>query len=335
MAGKTSMRTIILANSSPKDTWRLAPTVSVEQSQIRFLRNTQLHVWDCPGQDLCMQGYFGARRQMIFSGVRILIFVFDTSSLSIQRQRLSSGDDGYTIPGRPDAGSGTRELGEISSFQKALDGMQQYSPDAKVFCLLHKMDLIPTEDRQQLVAHYSKKFTKMATRSLFSLRCFQTSIWDETLFKAWSSMVCSIVPNMDKIETSLATLCELSKADEIVLFERETFLLITKATAHGQQCPTETLSHIMKKFKLSCREKRVWFDDVTLSLTMTVPAQVKDEVKSDEHSQPVRKLSVFIGPYTDSTSILICSTNKHIHMGAAKFNATAAKAHFEELMDPF
>ncbi|OWJ99057.1 hypothetical protein Celaphus_00009974, partial [Cervus elaphus hippelaphus] len=55
--------------------------------------------------------------------------------------------------------------------------------------------------------------------------CFRTSIWDETLYKAWSSIVYQLIPNVQQLEMNLRNFAEIIEADEVLLFERATFLL--------------------------------------------------------------------------------------------------------------
>jgi hypothetical protein len=85
--------------------------------------------------------------------------------------------------------------------------------------------------------------------------CFRTSIWDETLYKAWSSIVYSLIPNIKELESHLKEFCEICESDEVVLFERATFLVISHATRteHRDMHRFEKISNIIKQFKLSCR----------------------------------------------------------------------------------
>ena len=70
--------------------------------------------------------------------------------------------------------------------------------------------------------------------------CFRTSIWDETLYKvsrmkgmsmsllcaqAWSQIVYQLVPNVKGLEKTLENFAEIIDADEILLFEKATFLV--------------------------------------------------------------------------------------------------------------
>lgn len=56
--------------------------------------------------------------------------------------------------------------------------------------------------------------------------CFRTSIWDETLYKAWSTIIYSLIPNVNELERHLNIFAEIIDADEVLLFERATFLVI-------------------------------------------------------------------------------------------------------------
>ena len=60
--------------------------------------------------------------------------------------------------------------------------------------------------------------------------CFQTSIWDETLYRAWSQIVYSLIPNVSQLENKLSIFCNACGADEVVIFERATFLVIAHST---------------------------------------------------------------------------------------------------------
>mgnify|MGYP006183630591 CR=1 FL=1 len=67
----------------------------------------------------------------------------------------------------------------------------------------------------------------------FKMRAFATSIWDETLYKAWSQIVYSLIPNVELLETQLKDFSTICAADEVVLFERATFLVISQSSTLG------------------------------------------------------------------------------------------------------
>eukprot|EP00003_Mantamonas_plastica_P032683 TRINITY_DN900_c0_g1_i1.p2 TRINITY_DN900_c0_g1~~TRINITY_DN900_c0_g1_i1.p2 ORF type:complete len:177 (+),score=41.09 TRINITY_DN900_c0_g1_i1:31-531(+) len=120
-SGKTSMRSIIFANYIARDTARLGATIDVEHSSVRFLGNLVLNLWDCGGQEAFMENYFASQRDQIFKNVEVLIYVFDIESKEMQK--------------------------DIHYYQSCLEAIIENSKDAKIFCLIHKMDLIPDEKR--------------------------------------------------------------------------------------------------------------------------------------------------------------------------------------------
>ena len=148
-AGKTSMRSIIFANYMARDTMRLSPTlgililaacvtvhhfffkmlfpscylVDVEHTHVRFLGNLVLNLWDCGGQYRFYESYFDSQRDTIFRNVEVLIYVFDIDSVDLDN--------------------------DITLFDGVLEALEQNSPTASIFVLIHKMDLVSEEDRER------------------------------------------------------------------------------------------------------------------------------------------------------------------------------------------
>eukprot|EP00124_Ichthyophonus_hoferi_P002791 Ihof_evm2s207 gene=Ihof_evmTU2s207 len=235
-SGKTSMRSIIFANYIARDTRRLGYTMDVEHSHVRFLGNLLLNLWDCGGQEAFMENYFVSQRDHIFKNVEVLIYVFDVESRELEK--------------------------DMHYYQSCLEAILQHSPDAKVFCLIHKMDLVQEEQRDMI---FADRTTELELRSKPIVpTCFSTSIWDETLYKAWSSIVYSLIPNVRTLELQLERFAEILEADEVVLFERATFLVISHSTRmeYVDLHRFEKISNIIKQFKLSCTKAHSQFQSV-------------------------------------------------------------------------
>ncbi|XP_038306054.1 ras-related GTP-binding protein B isoform X2 [Canis lupus familiaris] len=165
-SGKTSMRSIIFANYIARDTRRLGATIldrlhslqinssfstyslvdsvgntktfDVEHSHVRFLGNLVLNLWDCGGQDTFMENYFTSQRDNIFRNVEVLIYVFDVESRELEK--------------------------DMHYYQSCLEAILQNSPDAKIFCLVHKMDLVQEDQRDLVISHYQCKEQRDAHR---------------------------------------------------------------------------------------------------------------------------------------------------------------------------
>jgi Ras-related GTP-binding protein A/B len=141
--------------------------------------------------------------------------------------------------------------------------LEEYSPEAKVFVLVHKMDLVGSNckskeevvKRRQLI--FEKRTTQVLERSgkfKSITKCFPTTIWDSSLEVAWTDIISSILVDKDKINSLLSNLGELSGADEVMLFEKSTFLLVSHHTSKpisNDSLRFEKISSIIKRFKLA------------------------------------------------------------------------------------
>lgn len=241
------MRSIIFSNYSAFDTRRLGATIDVEHSHLRFLGNMTLNLWDCGGQDVFMDNYFTSQKDHIFKFVQVLIHVFDVESKSINK--------------------------DIEIFVKALTNLQKYSPEAKVFVLLHKMDLVQIDKRDELFNIMMDKLQKISNPFQFKLVGFPTSIWNESLYKAWSQIVCSLIPNMNLFNENLLKFNRILDADEIILFEKTTFLVIssTNSILNGNNNLDnldpkrfEKISNIIKTYKQSVSKLRTNFNNLII-----------------------------------------------------------------------
>eukprot|EP00483_Globobulimina_turgida_P011638 UN11660 len=207
-AGKTSMKSIIFANHLPTDTRRLRPTIEIQHSRQQFLGNLQLDIWDCGGQPLFMKSYIDSQRPLVFSNVTVVIYVFDVDVLQKQQKSPET-----TIVSK-----------QYYEFNNVLGAISQYSPNAKIFCLIHKMDLLPIKFRNNIFIKYGNELQKTAKVYDQNVICFATSIWNETLFKAWSYIIGSLLHDEMLLKQQLDRLCEKCCTDEIILFESKTFL---------------------------------------------------------------------------------------------------------------
>eukprot|EP00568_Trieres_chinensis_P010381 CAMPEP_0183300736 /NCGR_PEP_ID=MMETSP0160_2-20130417/7057_1 /TAXON_ID=2839 ORGANISM="Odontella Sinensis, Strain Grunow 1884" /NCGR_SAMPLE_ID=MMETSP0160_2 /ASSEMBLY_ACC=CAM_ASM_000250 /LENGTH=283 /DNA_ID=CAMNT_0025463209 /DNA_START=36 /DNA_END=884 /DNA_ORIENTATION=- len=207
-SGKTSMRSIIFANYLARDTMRLSPTLDVEHHHVRFLGDLVLNLWDCGGQDTFYESYFERDRETIFRSVEMLIYVFDIESDTPEK--------------------------DFDHFAGVLEAIEENSPDARIFVLVHKMDLVAEEERDVIFEDRRRLVEECCGGcGVHNFQCFGTSIWDETLYKAWSEIVTNLIPNIGVLESHLGDFCRICDADEVVLFERATFLVISHAQTSG------------------------------------------------------------------------------------------------------
>jgi Ras-related GTP-binding protein A/B len=217
-SGKTSMRSIIFANYLARDTMRLSPTLDVEHHHVRFLGDLVLNLWDCGGQDAFYESYFERDRETIFRSVELLIYVFDVASDCPEK--------------------------DFDHFAGVLEAIEENSPDARVFVLVHKMDLVAKEEQEMIFDDRRRLIKECCDEcNVPNFQCFGTSIWDETLYKAWSEIVTNLIPNISVLQSHLDDFCRSCDADEVVLFEKATFLVISHSqTSSDGKCTPSTNS---------------------------------------------------------------------------------------------
>lgn len=288
-AGKTSMRSIIFANYMARDTMKFSPTLDVEHTNVRFLGNLVLNLWDCGGQYRFYENYFDAQKETMFRNVELLIYVFDVESTELET--------------------------EITHFDNVLEAIEQHSPDARIFILIHKMDLLKEEDREKC---FKERYDMYQSRSgHFKMKAFATSIWDETLYRAWSQIVYSLIPNVETLETQLNDFCQICGADEVVLFERATFLVIAhQSKLQAQYYDShrfERISNIIKQFKLSCSKTQSSFQGM--------------EVRNSQ-------FTAIIDGFTPNTYIMVIAVSPwaKISTSLIQFNIKAATPHFQKFI---
>lgn len=244
-----------------------------------------LNLWDCGGQESFMENYFASQRDHIFRNVEVLIYVFDIESKELQK--------------------------DLRHYKSSLEAIMENSKEAKVFVLIHKMDLVPEEQR---VEAFKKKELELQELSLpLKITCFATSIWDETLYKAWSAMVYSLIPNVKVLEKFLHDFGSICEADEVVLFEKATFLVISHATITEQRDVHrfEKISNIIKQFKLSCSKSRSQFQAM--------------EVRNSH-------FAAFIDEFSSNTYILVVIADSTIQSATTLINIAGARNHFQKFV---
>ncbi|KAJ3507501.1 hypothetical protein NLJ89_g6269 [Agrocybe chaxingu] len=293
-SGKTSMRSLIFSNNPASLTARLGATIDVEQNHVRFLGDLVLNLWDCGGQDAFMDSYLTTQKSTIFQQVGVMIYVFDVE---------------------------TREVGkDLEYYRDCLAGLKQFSPDAAIFLLVHKMDLV-REPRQPTFDKKKQELQEASGDAEISV--FGTSIYDESLYRAWSNIVHTLIPNASILSRHLATFAAACNATEVVLFERTTFLVIATSSSNSASLSEtssgiaeldskryERTSELIKAFKHSCSRIREEFRSLELELY---------------------DFTAVLDEMTRNTYVMIIVHDPTIEVAALKLNIRLARRKFEEL----
>lgn len=74
---------------------------------------------------------------------------------------------------------------DMQQFELCLEALTELSAKTRIFCLIHKMDLLTEAIRNETFMQ-KKADIEAKINNRFEVMCFKTSIWDETLYRAWS-----------------------------------------------------------------------------------------------------------------------------------------------------
>merc|ERR1711939_208283 len=295
-SGKSSMRAIIFKDQLAADTRRLPATIDVESSQVRFLGGLRLDLWDCGGQDSFMSSHLTSQSSTIFRAVYALIYIFDVES-----QDLLSADLVYFV----------RSLSALAQ-ARASEGAHD---KAHVFVLLHKMDLVPAASHQQRLDEFRTEVSRRASDAGWTdLHFFGTSIWNESLYRAWSIVTSHLLPSLRVLEEHLGNFMRATSAREVVLFERNTLLVIASSSdsdtdTEWDKRRFERISTMVKAFKLGCSRIRAPFKALSMRTS---------------------RYNAVLDALTGETLVLVIAPPA-VQPAAIECNIKLARPHFEKL----
>ena len=176
------------------------------------------------------------------------------------------------------------------------------------------MDLVIEEKRDEI---FNQRKAQLEEKSgNFKIKCYPTSIWEATLYKAWTQIVSELSPNKASIEKSLAKFAEACEASEVVLLEKNTFLLCfaycKEDYTNNDEQRFEKISHIIKKFKLSCMSSNALFKSLVIE---------------------TKNYSAYMDEFTNATYILVILSNKKVSLELLKLNTALCRQSFEDKLN--
>ncbi|KAE9525103.1 hypothetical protein AGLY_014517 [Aphis glycines] len=242
-SGKTSMRSIIFDNYEPIDTRRLCATNEIETTHFPFLGHMLFNIKDCGGQDTFFNDYLSHKRRHLFHNIDVFVYLFEAKN----------GDEEFAK--------------DLKQFQSLLSAICKGSPLVNVFCLIHKMDLVKPDQREKLFKDRENELINISKPAKIS--CYMTSIWDESLYGVWSSIVYRLMSNVHKLENTLKLFAEEMECDEVILFERATLLVVAKyvRVPPSDEKRPQRVSKTIKNFKAKLDRNKISHDLFEIKLS--------------------------------------------------------------------
>ncbi len=270
----------------------------------------------CRSQDGFVENYLNQSRNHVFGSVAVLIFVFDIES---------------------------REFAaDVVSYSNIIRALHECSPSAKVFCLIHKMDLVQARLRQAMFDERAEYIREASEGFKDTVEFFATSIWDQSLYKAWTKIIYYLIPNAGTIEALLEQLADVIDARELILYERTTCLTVAHVTRQTEEANPftdrfERISSILKThkqsmayvpFPLAYQPPKIWLTLIPHSKHTNIPA---GSANFAEMQIKTGRFMFFITRLTENTNLAVTIPPSEQVFNAARVNIFQVRPKFAEL----
>ena len=189
-AGKTCIYERVFEGKKPWELIHQTATKGITYRDYEIGQMTKPMIWDLGGQQQYLDEYHGPLRKNIFRKASILLYIVDISDYErFDNARIE--------------------------FEWSVNQILLYNPNAKLNVFLHKSDLV--RDKDSVVSHIKKVFSKNMS---YEINYHLTSIFDESLFKAWSDIIRELSPKSTFINSILKQLKNQKGIKDVLVIEK-------------------------------------------------------------------------------------------------------------------
>ncbi len=158
--GKTSIIQVVFKGMKPEETKNLPSTVRYTREHSQ-LKGFKYYVVDVGGQIAYLEEIFDILEETIFTNLNYLFYVVDVERFEEYYQ--------------------AREY-----FALALKSIEKICMGASISVLVHKMDLIPVEEREEKIKRISEIFF---LDTLESVKIYGTSIYEDSIYEVMEEIL--------------------------------------------------------------------------------------------------------------------------------------------------
>ncbi len=193
-AGKTCIYERVFEGKKPWELIHQTATKGIAYKDYEIGPMTKPMIWDLGGQQHYLDEYHGPLRKNIFRKASILLYVVDITDYDrFDNARIE--------------------------FEWGVNQILSFNPNAKLNVFLHKSDLIHNKD--SIVSHIKKEYAKNLSHEI---NYHLTSIFDESLFKAWSDIIRELSPKSTFINSILRQFKKQKGVKDAMVIERSSGL---------------------------------------------------------------------------------------------------------------
>jgi len=216
-SGKSSIQKVVFHKMSPNETLFLESTNKVQKDDISNSSFVQFSIWDFPGQIDFFDATF--EKDSIFGGCGALIFVIDAQ-------------DDY--------------LEALTKLHDTVTKAYQVNPSIRFEVFIHKVDGLNDDTKMETQRDIHQRATddmiEADLEQQVNLSFHLTSIYDHSIFEAFSKVVQKLIPQLPTLENLLNIFVSNSQIEKAFLFD-----VVSKIYVATDSSPVD-----MQSYELCC-----------------------------------------------------------------------------------
>ncbi|KAI6379128.1 hypothetical protein MCOR25_002106 [Pyricularia grisea] len=191
-SGKSSISSVVFHKLPPNETLFLESTARIQKDSMASFMDFQ--VWDFPGQI----DYFDSPNfdmDAIFGEIGALIWVIDAQ-------------DDY--------------MEAVSRLNQTIINLQRHYPNINIEVFIHKVDGLSDDYRLDIERDITIRIQDELSDQGFEnapVRFHLTSIYNHSIFEAFSKVIQKLVPRLGQLEAMLTSLCRTCRFEKAYLFD--------------------------------------------------------------------------------------------------------------------
>lgn len=252
-SGKSSIQRVVFHKMSPNETLFLESTNAIHKENVSNSSFVHFAVWDFPGQmDFFEEDMYDV--DGIFSGTGAVIFVIDAQ-------------DDYV------------EMEAIQKLTMTLTRAFKANPGLHFEVFIHKVDSLSDDTRMEtqrdIHQRVQDELQDACLDHLIDLSFYLTSIYDHSIFEAFSKVVQKLIPQLPTLENMLNMFVQHSNAEKAFLFD-----VVSKIYIATDSSPVD-----MQSYELCCDMIDLVID---VSCIYGMPAETEASSFDDKSGSVVR-----------------------------------------------
>ncbi len=193
-AGKSCIYERVFEGKKPWELMQSTATKGIDYKKYEVGPMTKPMIWDLGGQQRYLDEYHGPLTKNIFQKASVLLYVIDASDVDrFENSQLE--------------------------FEWSVNQILSFNPTAKLYVFLHKIDLI--HDKNAVIPYLKDLLSQNISPEI---SFHGTSVFDESLFTAWSGIIRDISPKSTFINTILKLLKGQKGVKDALLIEKSSGL---------------------------------------------------------------------------------------------------------------